>query len=402
MHGFELPLAFRIQHLETPLWLCVRIGTAFKRAYRITFDPKSDGLRKMLITQPSAATEVADRFIFIDGHPERVIRTAVKGVAAYFMHTDGEPHLFQKHTMNAIREAGYSIVAVNNSNKNVERFTAAMRPLADAVLCRENMGRDFGAFADFMRLYGNTFSGTPFVFLNDSLIGPAFPLHGILESCAVSDAHLIALTDSYEEGYHLQSSFLYFKGDLVRDPCLMSFFATYDYPIEKSAVIREGEIGLSRFAQQNGLRLHSLISYPDAAQLALSRAMKRLIRLEQLAPAHAEGILPAGDSGSHHLGSLRAIQHMKSWYQTLISDLVEGTPRNPQHAFWDILIEAFGYPFLKRELITSNPQGVPCLSNCHKAFPAEGKMNEAIVEALRTFGFRAPFISEEIFEGIYA
>ncbi len=356
----------------------------------------------MLVAGPSSATEVANRFIFIEGDPERVIRQAVKGVAAFFMHADGEPHLFQKHTMNAIRETGYSIIAVNNSSENVERFTAAARSLADAVLCRENVGRDFGAFADFMRLYGNAFSGRPFVFLNDSLIGPAFPLHGMLESCAANDADLIALTDSYEEGYHLQSSFLYFKGDLVRDPRLMNFFATYDYPMEKSAVIREGEIGLSRFAQRNGLRLHSLISYADAAELALSRAMKRLNRLEQLPPADAEGIPPAGDSRLRHLGSLRAIQHTKSWYQTLVSDLVEGTPRNPQHAFWDILIEDFGYPFLKRELVASNPQGVPCLAYCHKAFPAETKMNEAVVDALRTYGSRAPFISKELFEDLFA
>jgi hypothetical protein len=48
----------------------------------------------------------------------------------------------------------------------------------------------------------------------------------------------------------------------------------------------------------------------------------------------------------------------KAFLDHLHSNVQFGRPLNSMHYFWDTLITDFGCPFIKRELIQKNPEGV--------------------------------------------
>ena len=118
----------------------------------------------------------------------------------------------------------------------------------------------------------------------------------------------------------------------------MSFARNFDFPIKKSEIISKGEIGLSTHFREAGLRVAAIHPYGELVGAFLSDAQARCARVAALPSA---GVTSAAATS----------------LQELLDDLRLRRPRNPTLDFWDLLI-ARGHPFLKRQLLDSNPTGV--------------------------------------------
>ena len=155
-----------------------------------------------------------------------------------------------------------------------------------------------------------------------------------------------SLTDSWERGYHLQSSFMVLSARAMASRAVTKFRKQYDFPNHKDAVVIKGEIGLSRALVEDGeMRLGVLAPYHDLARIYLECA---------------ESTLAAARSAPGHWAAGEPTETL-TWIGQLIDDLRSGMPRNPQHVFWEQLLSDYAIPFVKRELVQFNPNQVPDL-----------------------------------------
>ena len=159
---------------------------------------------------------------------------------------------------------------------------------------------------------------------NDSFLGPFDDLAGVFARHAASGADLWGLSDSWEQAWHIQSSFLVLSARAVASDGFARFRAGYAYPDRREDVVRDGEVGLSRALLADGsLRMEVLAPYAALARAALD-----------------------GPAGSD------------DFTRGLLADLGLGVPRNPQHVFWKALLCQHRIPFVKRDLLARNPAGV--------------------------------------------
>jgi len=94
--------------------------------------------------------------------------------------------------------------------------TADLVGLVDSLYVRQSEGYDFGAWAHVARDV-DLVRTRCLCLVNDSIIGPlnAGNFSTVFNRIRASNAHLIALTDSLEIAYHLQSYFLVAKAEGV-------------------------------------------------------------------------------------------------------------------------------------------------------------------------------------------
>jgi hypothetical protein len=63
----------------------------------------------------------------------------------------------------------------------------------------------------------------------------------------------------------------------------------------------------------------------------------------------------------------KALERLPPSFLTCLRAANSGIPLNPTHHFWEYLITALDFPFLKRELVEKNPAGVPLVVNWRNA-----------------------------------
>jgi hypothetical protein len=182
------------------------------------------------------------------------------------------------------------------------------------LVWRDNIGKDFGCFKDAFHHFRRDIDQAEVVFLgNDSLVGPLFPSDYFMR---LRDARhgMWGPTESFDRSFHLQSSHLVLSGRAVIDQA-KSFFNVYPFYKNRTNIVKKGEVGLSTWISRAQHNVEAF--YPMG--LLVSRKQR-------------EG----GEEGRR--------------------SILVGV--NPQHFFFDSLL-AEGFPFIKRELLVSNPQGLP-------------------------------------------
>lgn len=204
------------------------------------------------------------------------------------------------------------------------------------LLRRRNEGRDFGAFQDgwlALQQRGLWQGCRQLVLLNDSvypvlnLEASSWPrfLQGDPEA-------VLGFSDSYQNGYHLQSYGLHLPGSVLQQPWWDAYWRQYPGWGGMRVAIRDGEIGLSQLLLNQGVPLRAL--HP-ASRLRARIASAQL--LEQL---------------QRHCSAEAAV-----WIQQQL--LRTGTSsfnfHSPAH-YWAIPLLLEGCPFIKRWLLESNEQ----------------------------------------------
>lgn len=220
-----------------------------------------------------------------------------------------------------LTKIGFSVVVIVTSDRSISLEPLVRRLEAEnvfssstTIISRDNVGKDFGGFKDAFDHFQAEVNEAERVFIgNDSLLGPLFA-SDYFERLRDAQEGLWGPTESFDRAYHLQSSHLLFSGRQTVG-IAQAFFRKYKFFRNRDNIVRYGEINLTQWCLRQNCRV---------------------------APIYPTGQLT----------------------QRKRSDVIEGKRKgiwleaNPQHFYFDALLAA-GFPFVKRELLTVNPLGLP-------------------------------------------
>jgi lipopolysaccharide biosynthesis protein len=256
-------------------------------------------------------------------------------LAAVYAHYDGEGliHDYVIHQLGELAAAGFRIVFVSNSPKFPPESVAQVSPFCRSILWRYNVGYDFGAYKDGLNAVDGKDDLAALLLMNDSIYGPFFGLRDQLNDIDRSNTDFWGITDSWERRFHVQSYFILFFANALNSKPFKKFWCQLPYVNHKGWIIRNGEIKLSKVLTRHKLRANVLAPYWSVAKKVLDRVTQ--IDTDSLPDAH------------------------RNYLKVLLNNLIDGRPMNPMHYFWETLILEYKCPFLKRELVKSNPVNVP-------------------------------------------
>ena len=268
-----------------------------------------------------------------------------------------------RHLIGAIKEQGIAVVAVDTSpDEPGETFGA------DKLLWRTNAGWDFASwFTALERQRAQINSAEHLYLVNDSCIGPFGGLGTVLDRGWSSGSDVWSLTDSWEHGYHMQSYFMAFGANALRSGVLTAFAEQYEYPVAKRDIVDKGEVALTRFLQAEGCSVGAVFPYADLVtkfvngfedELARRMAEPQVLAVRALDPA----FIPPDVEGI-----IKTFEKIRA-----------GRPLNTTHSFWRQLLND-GFPFLKRELVVSDPAAVSDLGEVGKWIGANATDVESAV-----------------------
>lgn len=253
------------------------------------------------------------------------------------------------HTLNAFRKLGFATVVINNFQPAPARLDRddSLHRHTDMLIEQQSRGRDFAAWRTGLEhLAPHLREARRVMFVNDSLVGPFQDLGYVVEQLSNSGMDLWGLTESFDRTYHVQSSFFACTPELLALPQVSGHFERYAGTQRDEAVL-QGELGLSQVAMAAGARLGAMCDYHAVSDKWVAAALRKEAILQDALRADGKG--SAED------------ERMLQWMQATKVAVCEGATLNPQHYFWDTLIEEFQYPYLKRELFTTNPSKIASL-----------------------------------------
>jgi lipopolysaccharide biosynthesis protein len=199
------------------------------------------------------------------GDPESIGRPDRLAILAHFS-TDAQVTRSFRTLVRELSRADYRIMVVSASS--------AARPLewngdlpVDAVVLRQpNIGYDFGSWAIGLEAIGEARQAESVILANDSLLGPFTTLRPLLDDFEQAKADVWAMTDTHQYFHHLQSYFLGFRGGVLADQPLANFWSDVRVEDSKWDVIRNSELGLSRFLYGEGYQMTSAFRADEIVQ----------------------------------------------------------------------------------------------------------------------------------------
>lgn len=216
-----------------------------------------------------------------------------------FAHFDRDDRLddYVLWQLERLKELDFSIVFVSAS-RLAPIDVARLRSTCLDVILRENAGLDFGSWSVGFAKHGSDITGR-LLLANDSVYGPIGDLKGVVNRLTRKDVDFYGMVESLQIAPHLQSWFLLFEPWVVRHESFKNFWQQPFATMAKTKLIAKGEVGLSRRLLAAGFRYEALYR-----------------------PRHFP---------------------------------LAGHAFNPAHLLWrELLVEA-GVPFVKIELLRSNP-----------------------------------------------
>ena len=312
--------------------------TALKRSLRLGWHRGSSGLQRL--TAPWQATRNRDRLRSIRAL-ERIQEVQLPGGGASRLdhlvlfshfHPNGWLQRCIRRELADLRQRGWQVLLL--TDRLDAEGLAWCETQEIGWLRRRNEGRDFGAFQDgwlMLRDRGLSESVERLVMLNDSVY-PVVDLAGTSWPTFLDarDASVVGFSDSFQNGYHLQSYALHLPGAVLQQPWWESYWATYPGWGGMTVAIREGEIGLSQLLLNQGVSLRALHPVSKLrAQLASAQLLEQL--------------------------QLHCSKEASRWIQRqlLSTGLSSLNCVSPAH-YWAIPLLLDGCPFLKRWLMESN------------------------------------------------
>ena len=239
-------------------------------------------------------------------------RKASKKILIYVFHLSN--NLIPRYIIqNAIEfeKRGYTINFVITQSSKSSNFTETINGLSKKlpdsfIFLRKNFGRDFGSLKDVvlsLKTTGELDGIEEVIFQNDSLVGPLF-VSNFYDKFIAFKGDMVSITDSYQTQYHLQSSILKFNGSLAINS-LGRFFEKYPVYNYRDFVIKFGELAISKFFLKQGLSIKPMIN------------------------------------------SFESIFYTDHLLKT-----------NPQHSLMEYQILNHDIPFIKREVLSTNPYNI--------------------------------------------
>ena len=211
-------------------------------------------------------------------------------------------------------------------------------------LKKNNFGRDFGSLKNvynYLRNSNQLKKIDRLIVLNTSMVS--------LDKVSVDDKwfqflenqqeDFVGITDSLAENYHIQTYHFSLSNYFLNSNEFRNFIFNFNEGSKsKRYVIKNGELRLSKIAQKYNFSMKTFFACTELNKLNyLNKFSEFIIFLEKLFP------------------------NQPNWKEDLdffvkSSVLLKSAFYNPSHYRWQELILE-GYPFLKRELLESNPIG---------------------------------------------
>ncbi len=297
---------------------------------------------------------------FLREHPLWLTGTlpTTRGIALYAIHA-ASGRLSENHRamLGALRAAGYATVVINSTLAGAARMVQEVSSVADMTVLRPSDGRDFASWLSFLILrFSDILAYDHCLLVNDSLIGPIADMGPVWHAFDKSPADVWGLTESCEQRSHIQSSFLILRRPALASRAFVRFLSTYQFPDVRYEVVRQGELGLATALDIEHIRWGTMAGYREVASAWLATLADRERWCDHFGTGEADisaaALVPEGVHAT--FGS-----YARRWIRELARTIHRGDPQNPQHVFWDTLCSRFGYPFIKKALVTNNPFHVP-------------------------------------------
>lgn len=245
--------------------------------------------------------------------------------AAIFSHydPDGIVDDYVLYSIRCYRQYFDHIIFVSTSNLDVGQRLRA-QSIADVVVCRENIGYDFGSWRiGFEILDLRQYESVAFI--NDSVYGPCDNIEYFMGCCERSRGDLWGASINYQFSPHVQSYFMVFKQNLLRSGFAKRFW-TNVVPVEsKFDLIMRYEVGLSQSVLKHGFAIDAVANLNY-----LNRSVRQTVLRENI--------------------SKDPDNRWKVGKDIILSDPCP----NPVQMFWGEVLR-MGAPFVKAELFKSNP-----------------------------------------------
>ncbi|WP_426957355.1 rhamnan synthesis F family protein [Muricoccus radiodurans] len=258
---------------------------------------------------------------------------------ALFIHyaPTGEVSGMVRAQLRHLRAQGFAIAFISMAPDLPADTVAALREGCAAVVQRRNFGLDFGAWHDVVPLLlPRTPALEELLLVNDSICGPFRSLDPALAAMRATPGGLFGLTENLAPRPHLQSYFLLTRGAAAIGDIAL-FLRRHRKTADKRLTIRRGEVGLTAWMRRRGHPVAAWCGYETVEAAALRRPAARN-RVRLLYPDLFRDV--AEDDAS---GMARALRRR---------------PLNATHLFWRELVEEFGFPFVKTDLLLRNPLGI--------------------------------------------
>jgi hypothetical protein len=286
-----------------------------------------------------------------DGAPERLgSRVAV------FCHFDRHGRI-RDHTrlyIKALQAEGLEIVFVTNSRRLAPEDLAWVRGRTARLVVRRNRGYDFAAWRDAMVACGLPSEDTRFLLIaNDSVYGPLRPLGPILRRINFDIADVWSATDSWQHRFHLQSFFVAFGPKALHHEEFATFWRSVANVQSKWWVVMRYELGMSRGLIAAGLRCKALWPCTEMIEVLREAAMQEGPKDIKEEEHPAQIVQPPSQRPYDPFAEASRRNAAR-----VLNSALRHVPLNPTADLWQVLIEQ-GCPFLKRELLRSNPSRVP-------------------------------------------
>ena len=295
--------------------------------------------------------------------------TESRRLALYAIYVpDGRLKSYHKATLAALRAANYVTVVVNSTTQGADKLVSDAAALAHAVIIRSGQGRDFASWIIALAHFAPALANADhFLFLNDSLVGPFGDFASILASLEDDPADFKGLTDSLERDHHLQSSSLMLSRHALFSSAFLDFFLNFVPAPTRDLVVRDGEIRLSKEMIKARVATKAMIPYSTLTETWL-RGLPSQIEWAHTLPARLEEI------GLSQVMTADVAARFSAYLEDWLFDhatirLRAGLPCNPQHWLWDGLIATGTFPFVKKDLLSINPEHIPTIIRLSDILP---------------------------------
>ncbi len=197
-------------------------------------------------------------------------------------------------------------------------------PYCTRIAVRRNHGKDFGSYKFGLQLAGGLEPYELVLFVNDSVYGPFYPLQPVFEFGQKSSFDVWGITDSWQTHFHLQGYFVAFKKNVFLSKAFKRFWNGVRCIPLRNLIVKYYELGLTKFFLKKSYRAGAWCDYMEVTQKFLQQS---------------EGV-----EASEESITLELIRKKR--------------PVNPCSHLWNILISDFKCPFIKRDLLALNPDGI--------------------------------------------
>jgi lipopolysaccharide biosynthesis protein len=146
-----------------------------------------------------------------------------------------------------LEECGY-VVVVSRASDDIAPLQWSPEYTGSALVIRKpNIGYDFGSWAVALEMFPQIRRSAYVLLVNDSLVGPFASLAPLVADFEAAHADVWAATNTTQFFPHIQSFFMGFLRGVLDDAAMKFFWRHLQVETDKSRIIHQYELGLSRF-----------------------------------------------------------------------------------------------------------------------------------------------------------